>query len=205
MPESVEGFSWPKSHDRQPTDSHWSGQSGELGLGIWTFGDYRFAPSDQTQRVPLVTPIEIEGQTPFLLLAIWTIARPGWPTYDQQVAEAIDAYSNELGEGRAVLTGDLNCCPQIIDKRKRQGHMDNMAALTNLGMHSAVHHARSIDHGDEVDGTLYWQWNRESPFHCDLTFVPSGWLPNLSRADVGTFDHWVETHLSDHVPVTVEF
>lgn len=205
LPESVEGFTWPQSHERQPTDSDWSGQPGELGLGIWTFGDYRFAESVHTQRVPWVTPVEIDGPMPLLLLAIWTISRTGWPTYDQQVAEAIDAYSHELREGRAVLTGDLNCCPQIADKRKRQGHMDNMASLFDLGMHSAIHEARSIDHGDESDGTLYWQWSRESPFHCDLTFVPSGWLNNLSRAEVGTFEQWVETRLSDHVPVTVEF
>lgn len=42
-------------------------------------------------------------------------------------------------------------------------------------------------------------------FHCDFVFASAELLPRLTDVQVGTFDEWIHSGLSDHCPVSVEF
>jgi endonuclease/exonuclease/phosphatase family metal-dependent hydrolase len=70
-------------------------------------------------------------------------------------------------------------------------------------MISAYHANRSAEPGKEDDPTLFWQWKHDQPFHCDFCFVPAAWSEAISGVAVGSFDEWVATKTSDHVPLTV--
>ena len=117
------------------------------------------------------------------------------------MAQAIDAYREEIETRDVVLAGDLNCSAQTANPK---GHLRNVASLRNLGMESAYHAFHGMEQGDEKVGTLYWRWSRDLPFHCDQAFVPSSWASVITEATVGTFDDWVGARISDHVPVVVQ-
>jgi len=152
-------------------------------------------------RVPWVLPVMVKNDAPFLLLAVWTVQRPGAPTYAKQVSLAIDAYEAELASGTAVLAGDFNCSANTADPRP---HLRNVGRLADLGLRSAYHQHHGCAPGEEPVGTLYWRWKATSPFHCDLAFIPEAWTTRLRTVEVGSYEDWVQAGRSDHCPVTVE-
>jgi endonuclease/exonuclease/phosphatase family metal-dependent hydrolase len=61
--------------------------------------------------------------------------------------------------------------------------------------------------GFEPEPTIYWR-NRTSDgphFHIDYCFVPSSWTNSISAVTIGPLKDWVGNHLSDHVPLIVDF
>ncbi len=71
---------------------------------------------------------------------------------------------------------------------------------------SSYHRFHGVDLGDEHDMTLRWMGPGalERRYHCDLVFVPEGWLPALRSVDVGEWEAWIVANRSDHAPVMVE-
>jgi hypothetical protein len=59
--------------------------------------------------------------------------------------------------------------------------------------------------GAELDFT-YWQYRHEHhPYHIDYIFVPRTWLKGMVSFDIGKFEDWCRTGLSDHAPLIAEF
>jgi hypothetical protein len=165
--------------------------------GVASFGDLPLEGLDPKAEAPWAVPVQVGGPVPFLLLAVWTVRRPGDPPYEEQVRRIIDAYEPEIAEGPVVLAGDLNSCEEVEPKRVRR-HLANVRRLAGLGLVSAYQHV----HGDgPLPPTLRWQGRY---FHCDFVFVPELWLPRLSSAEVGAQERWIDAGLSDHAPVIVE-
>ena len=53
--------------------------------------------------------------------------------------------------------------------------------------------------------TIYWQRKQRQAFHIDHAFVPFAWCDRHGfRMAIGTFEDWVATGLSDHVPLVVD-
>jgi hypothetical protein len=201
VPEAGRPTTWEFDGTATPSSHAWLDDAEAKGLAVLTFGEWRLQRVDEPTRVPWVLPVDVRGSTPFRLLAIWTVQREGWPSYETQVSEAIEAYGPELRDGSTVLAGDLNCVHQGM---RLTQHRANVNTLRSSGVESAYHAAHGVDTGVEADATLYWHWNRESPFHCDLAFVPQLWTHNLGGVEVGRFDDWVAPRLSDHVPVIID-
>jgi endonuclease/exonuclease/phosphatase family metal-dependent hydrolase len=63
------------------------------------------------------------------------------------------------------------------------------------------------EQGFEAEATIYWRdRNKDGPkYHIDYCFVPSSWTGSLAAVSVGSFDDWVGSGLSDHVPLIVDF
>jgi len=152
-------------------------------------------------RALWVLLVLVRSDDPFLLVAVWTVRRPGEPTYAKQISLVINAYEAELASGSAVLAGDFNCSANTADLRP---HLRNVDRLAELGLRSAYHQHHACAPGEEAVGTLYWRWKATSPFHCDLVFIPEAWTPRLRTVEVGSFEDWVQAGRSDHCPVMVD-
>jgi hypothetical protein len=63
-------------------------------------------------------------------------------------------------------------------------------------MKSNLHHA---SHRDDA----YRRW--EMPYHIDYLFVPMVWLQNLLSFELGDYDSWCGSGLSDQAPLSAEF
>lgn len=200
LPE-VEQHTEPPPGATEPTSMFWEGHYPKKGLGVFSFGEWTLEPTGESARVPWVLPLQVVGSTPFTLLAMWTVQRDGWPRYIDQVAQAIEAYHDELAAGTAVLAGDFNCSPQTAESGP---HLENVRRLRELGMDNAFHMFNGLEHGEADPGTLYWRWQQDSPFHCDFAFMPTAWRDRIRSVEVGTFDDWVAAKTSDHVPVIVD-
>lgn len=200
IPEAGQMLTWPLGIVPEPSGVEWHGETERKGLAVLTFGDWSVKLADEPARVPWVLPVDISGPASFRLLAIWTVQRPEWPDYPNQVHQAIEAYGPELADGTTVLAGDFNCSPQTQDNRQ---HLVNVTTLEGLGMRSAFHATHDTAPGTDEPGTLFWQWRQDQPFHCDFGFVPESWTKGL-QVEVGSFDDWVASRLSDHVPVIID-
>ena len=40
--------------------------------------------------------------------------------------------------------------------------------------------------------------------HIDYAFIPDEWLPRLQDVSVGSKQEWIDSRLSDHVPLVVD-
>jgi hypothetical protein len=59
--------------------------------------------------------------------------------------------------------------------------------------------------GSELRGT-YWHYRRSvMPYHIDYLFVPMTWLKDLVSFELGDYDAWCASGLSDHAPLSAEF
>ncbi|RWK47969.1 hypothetical protein [Mesorhizobium sp.] len=74
--------------------------------------------------------------------------------------------------------------------------------LDRLGLVSAWHGHHGERFGAENASTYFHQWKRVQGFHIDYVFVPNSIA--VSSAVLGSYDEFVTTRLSDHVPLTVD-
>jgi endonuclease/exonuclease/phosphatase family metal-dependent hydrolase len=81
-----------------------------------------------------------------------------------------------------------------------------VSQLEALGLVSAYHHFHAVPQGGELHPTLYWRdRTQDGPtYHVDYAFVPRASSHLLRSVTVGTFDTWIATGLSDHVPLAID-
>jgi endonuclease/exonuclease/phosphatase family metal-dependent hydrolase len=180
----------------------WVGDEGQKGLVAISYGDWFLTRSpiqvDERWFVPLVAR---NGNLTLHVIAVWVDSTKecGPPTLRaiQQLREFILA-------APTIVAGDFNHCV-AMDPRKSQGRRFSMIlhALGNLGLSSAWHGFHNEDHGAESAATLYWTWNAERRFHIDFVFHSR--TLQVSRAELGNFNTYVQARISDHVPLTVDF
>lgn len=179
-----------------------------LARAPWRVADHPLADS-----VPgWVLPVAVDGPTPFTLLAVHTIERPGWPKYPAQVAQLVSDVLPMI-EGDLVVAGDFN----VPIQKTVRAHAMNDEALRAMGLRNAFLAANDIDvdaaYSGELDGqpgvalqtpTYFHHRRADRGFHIDHVYVPETWLDGGLRVAVGAYDEWVATGRSDHVPVTVD-
>ncbi len=78
--------------------------------------------------------------------------------------------------------------------------------LAGLGLYSVYHHVTSEAFGEESTPTIYWRdRTKDGPtYHIDYVFAPHPWLPKIRNFEVGGFEDWCGSRLSDHVPLIVD-
>ena len=72
------------------------------------------------------------------------------------------------------------------------------------GLASAYHHHFDEAQGAESTPTLHWRGAGQRTYHIDYTFIPDAWLPWLREVSVGSKEDWIDSGLSDHVPVVAD-
>lgn len=94
-----------------------------------------------------------------------------------------------------VVAGDFNAS-------RSDAHLHNVRRLMALGLISAYHRFKGVEHtGEEADPTSYFLWQPSRPYHMDFVFVPESW--RINSVDIGTFEEYTQSGLSDHVPIVV--
>ncbi len=180
---------------RQARDHGWScgwlpGPGASKGLAVLARAPFEI--TDHSSPEPFFIAATIEGgPMPFTFVGFWAMD-PAYAggSYVQQGTRLI---GHLAADGLpVVVAGDFNA-------EKSKGHLRNVEALRELGLVSAYHQHRGLEHTEkEPEPTYFWRWKEDQPFHCDFVFVPATWP--IESVTVGTFDDYIgRRHLSDHV------
>jgi hypothetical protein len=185
-------------------DDHclWFGNDPNRGVGVLTTGIWRLAQGLVDLAVPDSTyPVCVSGPVVMHLLAVWAQRRP---TYVRAILEGLDRYRPFLLAGPTIVVGDLNSHARWDpDQHPAANHTALVRSLCEeFGLVSAFHAAEHHLGFREEPATLYWQWQRNQPYHIDYCFIPVSWAPGIRAVEVGDFDDWREE--SDHRPLLVE-
>jgi hypothetical protein len=186
----------------------WVGNKPNKGLAVVSFTgsslqlDASYRPSNQ-----FVAPVHVNGAKSFRLLATWDNndrieglnRRPG-PLF-----RCLEDSAEFCSSGDLVVAGDFNNNPRW----DKSGGPNNMSVLVQelarRELVSLYHHGTGEAFGSELRGT-YWHYRRSvMPYHIDYLFVPTAWLKDLVSFQLGDYDAWCATGLSDHAPLSAEF
>ena len=191
-------------------DSVWIGANDHKGLAALGFNGYRVALDERYKASHrYVAPVRVSGRRRFNLLAVWAQNFSAGITRKRQPGPlrlALRRYRGFLTEVPSVVAGDFNN-NLIWDK---PGWLMNFShtvdVLAALGLNSVYHHVTGEAFGEERAPTIYWRdRTKDGPtYHIDYVFAPHQWLRKVRNIEVGCFEDWCGSRLSDHVPLTVD-
>jgi exodeoxyribonuclease III len=196
--------------DRLSGKPVWIGDNPHKGLAVFAFNGYSLELSAiYRPGLRFLAPVAVSGPAAFHLLAVWAQNLSGGIRRKRQPGPlrlALSHYRAFLASAPAVVAGDFN--NNVIWDRPgwRMNHAAALASLAACGLMSAYHEIRGEAPGRELTPTHYWRDRRkEGPtYHIDYIFVPRAWLGSSCRIEIGAFEDWCGSGLSDHMPVTVE-
>jgi endonuclease/exonuclease/phosphatase (EEP) superfamily protein YafD len=177
---------------------------GVLARAPWTVT----AHPKRFPELPWLLPATVTGPVNFTVLAVWPVTLPGFPSYTGQLARVLAEAFPDDGSP-VVLAGDLNAPTSAT----RTAHLRNVAALEGLGVRSGYLSTRGITAVQAhpsgagpsaaiAEPTYYQHRRRVNGFHIDHIFLPKHWT--IRGFDVGSYDEWVATGRSDHVPLIAD-
>lgn len=181
----------------------WFGDNPKQGMAVVAKAPYSLQRMPELPGVPrYVIPIAVGGPRAFVLLAVWTLGGQPMP-YVRAAATAIDLYAELFGRGPVVMMGDFNSNAVWNPLHPADlNHEAMVARLHQLGLVSAYHHHRGVEHGREPEHTFYLYGHEDKPFHIDYCFLPAAWVHQLSEVVVGSYADWREH--SDHRPLLAD-
>lgn len=171
-------------------------------IGVLAQDPWHVEPLPLVPSQPWLLPVKITGPVDFTVLAVWALGRnwvEGRLSYAAQTARVVAEVLPSI-VGPVVLAGDLNA-PIASTPADARRHANTVAQLEALGLISAFTSARG-EADPLTEPTLYHQRKLEQPFHIDHVFIPRDWTRGIEVA-VGTYEDWVATKRSDHVPMIV--
>jgi hypothetical protein len=186
--------------------SIWFGSNPHKGLAVisLTRSQLLLDASCQSNN-QYIAPVHVNGKKPFRLLAVWdhNDRKEGLNKRPGPLLRALNDSAQFCQAGDVVVAGDFNNNPRW-DKPNGPNNMIRIAdELMSRGLVSLYHHKTGESFGAETCPT-YWH-HRKSPYHIDYIFVPKSWLSNLVSFEIGSFEAWCRTTLSDHAPLVAEF
>ncbi len=191
---------------RKPTDIFWAGDNSNKGIGIFSYGDYKFQLHENYNSIfKNIIPLHVTGgKTDFILFAIWANnPEDKKHQYIGQVWKALKHYDKLLGYEKIILAGDFNS-NTIWDKPRREGnHSTVVRLLEDRKIYSSYHQFFKQQQGKEKHNTLYLYRHFDKGYHLDYCFASSYFNDKLTKVKVGTHKKWGS--LSDHTPLTVTF
>ncbi len=189
-----------------PADQLWFGTNTNKGLGIFSYGSFRFRVLRNHNRdLKMIIPIAVSsGEFDFTLYAVWA-NNPDDPDgqYVEQVWKALHHYKRTIKSRQTILMGDFNS-NTIWDRKYRAGNHSNVVAhLEKKGIVSCYHLHYNQIQGKEEDPTFYLYKHKDKPYHLDYCFASADMTRKMKSVEIGNYDFWKK--YSDHVPVIVTF
>lgn len=189
-----------------PKDSIWFGANKNKGIGIFSYGPYRFkVMRNHNPELKMIIPIAVTGgKIDFTLFAIWA-NHPEDPDgqYVEQVWKAIHHYQRTLRTKPVILAGDFNS-NTIWDRKNRTGNHSHVVEwLARKNIYSCYHLYHQQQQGKEAHPTLYLYRHQNKPYHLDYCFASASLAATIRSVEIGEYDQWIQ--YSDHVPVIVSF
>jgi hypothetical protein len=205
VPEAQLGFTPDPGHQVL-----FKGRLPSMGLGVLVRDPYTVAVSPADPGLPWALALDIWHGRAFAVtvLAVWTVRERGddRPSYADQAQRAITAWQQAATRERrdpwagVVMAGDFNASYQGPSV---SAHARTVGMLHDAGMVSVHHQITGQAHGQEQQHTLRWigpgKVARE--YHCDYLWLSADLQPGLLGGGVGSMADWIDTGLSDHVPV----
>jgi exodeoxyribonuclease III len=184
----------------------WVGDNPHKGLAVMSFtGSGLVLDASYRTTNQYIAPVHVNGKRPFRLLAVWdhNDRSEGLNNRPGPLLRALDDSAVFCQTGDVVVAGDFNNNPRW-DKPNGPNNMVRIAdELVKRGLVSLYHHKTGETLGAETCAT-YWHY-RKNPYHIDYIFVPTSWLSDLVSFEIGSFEAWCQTRLSDHAPLIAEF
>ena len=189
----------------KPNDILWFGTNQNKGLGIFSYGDFKFKLLEtHNPELKLIIPIAVtSSQYDFTLYAIWA-NNPNDPDgqYIEQVWKAIHYYGNHLTNKKTMLVGDFNSKTIWDRKHRASNHSNVVKILEEKGIYSSYHlHHKQIQGKNNIQHYMYR--HKDKTYHIDYCFVSADIADRLQSVEIGDYDYWIQ--YSDHVPVIVTF
>lgn len=189
-----------------PNDIFWFGTNPNKGLGVFSYGCYRFKLyKNHNPEFKNILPLVVTGgEFKFTLFAIWAnnpLDKEG--AYVTQVWKALHFYDDIIKKRNTLLVGDFNS-NTIWDKPRRIGnHSAVVAKLETKKIFSAYHYFHQQQQGKEKHPTLFMYRHQDKPYHIDYCFASSDLIKRISKVQVGSYKKW--SKFSDHIPLLVTF
>jgi hypothetical protein len=180
----------------------WIGTNKKQGVSVISSNSaqIRIAPDyDETLRYAL--PVEVLGERPFNLLAIWMMKEP--VHYVPNLVAILEHYTPFIERCPTVVAGDFNANPNFDAEHRRYLFSSITDRFDQLSLSSAYHSHTGESLGQETQATHYYRYHQDQPFHIDYLFFPLDWHAALTTVTVGNFDDFAS--LSDHRPLSAQF
>ncbi|MDZ4722227.1 MAG: hypothetical protein SH847_27510 [Roseiflexaceae bacterium] len=187
-----------------PNNPHavWSGVRMSRGIAVRTSAAYTVALLPDLPPSRSLLPLQINGPTEFLLLAVCSCPeRPSPRTYVEEVATSIARCRAHMALLPTVIVGDFNSNSQFDSVTGQHNHAALVQQLADRdGLRSCYHHFTGASQGNEPDATYYHYRHADKPFHIDYCFAPIAW--RIEHVTIGRHADWASQ--SDHCPLTVD-
>lgn len=191
---------------KQPTDVFWYGENKNKGLGVFSYGVYKFKlQKGHNPDLKHILPLKVTGGAfDFTLLAIWANnPQDKDGQYVTQVWKAINQYDKLLKGKKTILIGDFNS-NTIWDRPRREGnHSTVVERLAKRKIWSTYHKFYGQAQGKEEHPTFYLYRHEDKPYHLDYCFASIDFIEKLKNVEVGLYKDWAQH--SDHPPLVVTF
>jgi exonuclease III len=188
-----------------PSDFFWYSDSGNKGIGIFSYSDYKFELLQEfNPKFRYIIPLRVsDSNSSFLLFAVWAMdnKEKSNESYIGQVWLAMNYYSHIL-DFDSIIIGDFNS-NQIWDAKERVGN--HSAVVEFLNKHNIIslyHKKNKVNHGQEKEYTFFLYRKLKRPYHIDYTFISKNLITNNCNIKLGNPTDWIE--LSDHIPMIVD-
>ncbi|HEX6848327.1 MAG TPA: endonuclease/exonuclease/phosphatase family protein [Chitinophagaceae bacterium] len=189
-----------------PHDVFWFGNNQNKGLGVFSYGNYRFKLGDSHNPVyRTILPLTVTNRKfEFTLFAVWANnPLDKGNEYVGQVWKALNFYTDLIRNERTLLVGDFNS-NTIWDKPRREGnHSTVVDFLEKKGISSTYHKFFNQTQGKEKHNTLFMYRHRDKSYHIDYCFASEDLIKKISHVEIGKHRHWCKH--SDHTPLIVTF
>jgi hypothetical protein len=197
-----------KRRDDQPTGAVWVGSNLQKGLLTLARGSLQLSlDGSYDDSLREIAPVNVDGERPFRLVSVWSFNRK--TDKDSRgrgpLERALDEDHPVFDAAPIVVAGDFNA--SAVFRRGVTGGVWRIgAALARRGLVSVYHAVHGCRFGEEPSPTIYWRDRRQDGFayHIDYCFVPASWIQFVRGCDLGDFETWVASGLSDHVPLVVD-
>jgi hypothetical protein len=149
----------------------WFGDNLRQGIAVFANGPYRIRALPAQPDVPrYAIPVEVDGPTKFLLIAV--LSKGGQPSpYVEGVVRAVELYRNLFNQHRTILAGDLNS-NAIWDSSHAAdlSHSALVKMLSELGLVSSYH----FFHREAHEVGSYAKWKGRSDHRPLLVEIGAG-------------------------------
>lgn len=177
--------------------SIWAGTIPNKGLGVYSASAQPRLLPEHDERLRWFLPVEIDGEQPVTVLAVWAFNHRDGLDRCSTLATAVHRYRNLLLQRKVLILGDINS-NATWDGPRKAPFADAVSALRNLGYVSAYHHFFEEPFGAESQPTH--RHSSGGTYHVDFCFLPTEWMRNATL-DVPSNEQW---HVSDHYPLVLD-
>lgn len=182
--------------------STWVGDAGQKGLAVILGGEWKITGEGPRISEKWFSTARISNGTETLqIVGVWLDTRSACAPATLAVLDQLGAFADAAP---TIFAGDFNQSV-TLDARHRPGRRfaNVLDRLTAAWFTSAWHAHTGERQGQESIATHYWRRKRDKPFHIDFIFYPPEFF-DLNSVSLGTYEQYVETKISDHVPVTAD-